>query len=423
MKTDRFSKAGDGVVVIGLGGLISFALAAIWALGHLTPWPAVLAACLTVVAVIKTFTIVRRMHPLAEAAASLRSRVDLLEAELSEQQESVDQLADGIHAAILVCDAERHIIYANRKTRELFRFDNPRGRSLLAVSLSHDLDELVRRALESGERQSAEVLIKDPVEHILHAVAWKAPERRRTFLSLYDITELRRLERVRQDFVDNVSHELRTPLTIIRSLAETLQDEVSGSDEKAVASLERIMAEVDRLSALTGDLLTLSAAESGTAERSECDVAQVWRQAIKRRMEVAAARGLSLTCAGPEHLVIEANEAQMMQTAINLIENGLNYTQEGGVTITIKPGDDSVTIETVDTGIGISSEFQERIFERFYRVDKGRSRATGGTGLGLSIVKNIIEAHGGTVSVQSSLHQGSVFTVTLPTKGRRAQPK
>jgi two-component system phosphate regulon sensor histidine kinase PhoR len=203
-------------------------------------------------------------------------------------------------------------------------------------------------------------------------------------------------------------------MTIIRSMAETLVDGPEIYQEKGQAYLERIIAEVDRLSLISNDLLILSAAESNLVRKHACDVAVTFRTVVRDLSSKAIEKGLVLSYTGPETFDIEANGSQMTQVALNLVENALNYTPSGRVRVLLEPDEENITVSIEDTGLGISSDQLPRIFERFYRVDKGRSRATGGTGLGLSIVKHIVEAHGGNVRVESELHKGSTFIVRLP---------
>jgi two-component system phosphate regulon sensor histidine kinase PhoR len=195
-------------------------------------------------------------------------------------------------------------------------------------------------------------------------------------------------------------------------MAETLLDEPDAALNDRY--LNKIITEVDRLSTISQDLLILSTAESNPVRKQACDIAEVFRGVAQQLEDKAREKGLTLNYSGPDQCVIEANQAQMTQVALNLIDNAVNYTASGSVGVSVQPGEDNVLVAVRDSGIGISSDQQRRIFERFYRVDKGRSRTSGGTGLGLSIVKHIVEAHGGWVTVSSALNQGSTFTVSLP---------
>jgi two-component system phosphate regulon sensor histidine kinase PhoR len=345
-----------------------------------------------------------------------RHRAELLQSRLTDQQTSVDSLADGLDVALMICDARGAILYANRRAQELFRFSNPSGKSVVMITLSFDLERLVVKAASGQGAQSEELSFSYPDERIAIAKAWTSgDDPNRVFLTLYDITELRRLERVRRDFVANVSHELRTPLTIIRNMAETLvEDDDPPQGPLGKRYLPQITAEVDRLSTISHDLLVLATAESNPVRKQSCDLAATLRRVISQLQDKAQEKSIGLTYEGPEECVIEANISQMSQVALNLIDNAINYTNQGFVRVSMRELDTEVQFEVADSGIGIASEHLPRIFERFYRIDRARSRSTGGTGLGLSIVKHIVEAHGGRVTVASALNEGSTFCVTLP---------
>lgn len=373
--------------------------------------PAVVAAILLSMSAVIGFQ--RQLVESRNAHERERSRASLLEAKLDSQRNAIDRLAEGLEIAVFLCDPRAAILYANRKAIEMFQFDNPIGRTILAVTLSYDLESIVTSCAATGEKQHAELTFAYPDERTALAEAWKETDGERIFLSLYETTDLRRLERVRTDFVANVSHELRTPLTTIRAMAETLQDEPENR-ELLDRYLAKIIAEVDRLSLIANDLLILSAAESNPVRKQGCNVAEVFRSVAQQLRSKAEAKGLAIDVQGPDRLLIEANASQLSQVAINLIDNAINYTAEGGVNVIIQPEGDHVVIIVRDTGFGIASEHLPRIFERFYRVDKGRSRSTGGTGLGLSIVKHIVESHGGQVNVQSALNEGTTFFIRLP---------
>lgn len=350
-----------------------------------------------------------------EIVAHRQSQAELLQAQLEEQRNAVDAMADGLEIAIFICDARANILYANRRAIELFRFERPVGRNILAVTLSYDLEQLVVTGGKTRTPQNAEISFTYPDERVGHARVWSTHEGAdRVFLSVYEITDLRRLERIRQDFVANVSHELRTPMTIIRSMAETLVDDEPAMSERSTKYLNKIISEVDRLSMISQDLLILSAAESNPVRKQMCDIAEVFRTSVQQLEPKAAEKGLSLTFEGPARAIVEANSSQMTQVAMNLIDNAIKYTTAGDIKVSLEAVETAVRISVADTGIGIPSDQIKRIFERFYRVDRARSRATGGTGLGLSIVKHIVEAHGGSVTVESALNRGSTFTVELP---------
>ena len=358
------------------------------------------------------------MKVATDIASHRQSQAELLQVQLDEQKNAVDAMADGLEIAIFICDARANILYANRRAIDLFRFERPVGRNILAVTLSYDLEQLVIASGRSRTPQSAEINFTYPDERVGLSRVWSTEEGgERVFVSVYEITELRRLERIRQDFVANVSHELRTPMTIIRSMAETLVDDEPSMSSRSAKYLNKIISEVDRLSMISQDLLILSAAESNPVRKQMCDIADVFKGVVQQLEPKASEKGIRLDYVGPDQSIIEANTSQMTQVALNLVDNAIKYTTHGEIHVGLETGISSVRILVKDTGIGIPSDQIKRIFERFYRIDRARSRATGGTGLGLSIVKHIVEAHGGSVTVESALNIGSTFIVELPISG------
>lgn len=235
---------------------------------------------------------------------------------------------------------------------------------------------------------------------------------------LNDITELKNLERVRTDFVANASHELKTPITAIRGLTETILGDDEVDRETMVHFIERVHAQSLRLSQLVGDLMTISRLESSQTQEdfTRMNFADLARQAVRAGQATAEEKGHDLDVDLPDaEVMVYGDRQNLSQLLDNLIDNAIKYTPDPG-TITVKvfrDGDEAV-LQVTDTGLGISPQYQQRVFERFYRVDKARSQSLGGTGLGLSIVKNIAEKHGGSVSVKSQLGSGSSFTIRLP---------
>ncbi|MBL8748323.1 MAG: PAS domain-containing sensor histidine kinase [Planctomycetes bacterium] len=238
-------------------------------------------------------------------------------------------------------------------------------------------------------------------------------------VAIDDQSRIRRLESLRRDFVANVSHELKTPLAAIQGFVETMLDDAEMPAETRARFLGRIARQTERLSTLVADLLTLSRLDEDNAvdqAREPCDVAAVVRDTIRDLVQLADQRGLHLESTLPEDAaLVRADREALRQVAGNLIDNAIKYTPGGGtVSVRVDRTPDLVRLEVADTGIGLSLEDQARVFERFYRVDRARSRDLGGTGLGLSIVKHTVRNLGGDVGVQSTLGQGSKFWVTLP---------
>jgi two-component system, OmpR family, phosphate regulon sensor histidine kinase PhoR len=237
-------------------------------------------------------------------------------------------------------------------------------------------------------------------------------------LALRDVTRLRRLEAVRRDFVANVSHELKTPLTSVIAAVETLQNGALDDREAAETFLEKIGRNARNLSRIVTDLLELSRIEAGGVKFAEepTDVGDCVAEALAATSERAKEKGVSLSVVEPKAPVFVRGDPDLLTRAlVNLLENAIAYTDKGGrVSATTEVKDGRVETSIADTGIGIPRAELERVFERFYRVDRARSRASGGTGLGLAIVRHVAERHGGSVRVVSEEGRGSVFTLSLP---------
>jgi len=236
---------------------------------------------------------------------------------------------------------------------------------------------------------------------------------------LHDISELVRLEKVRRDFVANASHELKTPVTAIRGMAETIIDDPKLDPGKRASFIEKIKNQSMRLSALLADLLTISHLESEDQRSAETPIIDL-REAVSVPVEEMAPqareRGIDMTAILPDSPVQILGDMDMLKRAvINLVDNAIKYTGKGGkIDITVAQDGGEAILEVKDTGIGIAKNDHERIFERFYRVDRARSRELGGTGLGLSIVKNIILSHEGTIDINSEPGNGSTFLLHFP---------
>ncbi|MES2552034.1 MAG: ATP-binding protein, partial [Pseudomonadota bacterium] len=232
------------------------------------------------------------------------------------------------------------------------------------------------------------------------------------------ITELKNLEQVRTDFVANASHELKTPITAIRGLSETVVGDPDMDKGTAMHFMERIHAQSIRLSHLVSDLMTISRLESdqNTTEFTLLNFGELVNRALAAAETAIENKHHSLVANMPEvKIEVVGDRQQLSQLADNLLDNAIKYTTEGGqIKVRLYVQDGDAVLEVEDSGIGISPQYQQRVFERFYRVDKARSQSLGGTGLGLSIVKNIAERHGGVVSVNSQLGRGSTFIYRMP---------
>lgn len=347
----------------------------------------------------------------------LNEQLESLNVELAAQQRRRLALIDGLPIPLLICDEDAMLRYVNRVALEWFGFRYITGKSLLALTFCYDLYLLMLKAARRMSTVTGEVTLSFPKERHVEVTIWylgEADSHHLFAIALLDKSELLRLEQVRRDFVANVSHEFRTPLASIRSLAETIHDDPSMPQETRQRFLSLIIQEADRLTRIADDLLTLARVESTVPEKEVFDLEPLIQQAMQE-MAAEAQRHQVHMQAELQPLKLFANRDQILQVVLNLLSNAIRYNKPNGrVIVRSYLQEDQAVIEVEDTGIGIPSEALPRIFERFYRVDKTRSRATGGTGLGLAIVKHIVEAHGGTVEVESEYRVGSTFRVRLP---------
>jgi two-component system, OmpR family, phosphate regulon sensor histidine kinase PhoR len=356
-------------------------------------------------------------------AGRLREKIDDLEREQAKATAILDAMVEGVIAT----DGHDHIILLNERARGIFGLGQTRveRRPLLEVIRNVDLHSLLSesRAAADGEVVSREINLPEPSERVLqvHAVPLRfTGDEPGVVIILHDITELRRLEQVRTEFVANVSHELRTPLTAIQGYLETLLDGALEEPEHARKFLEIVFRHTERLGRLTDDLTDLSNIELGRislriepadlAEVTESALAIIQPRAVSGRVTVEA----SLPADMPEVL---ADRDRLAQILINLVDNAVKYTPRGGhvwVEAQRLPSG-MVEVAVRDTGVGVPKADLPRLTERFYRVDKARSRELGGTGLGLAIVKHLVLAHGGELGIESELWKGTTVRFTLPT--------
>jgi len=330
------------------------------------------------------------------------------------QKDLVEELVMGQDAALFVCDSDTTVRFANKRAKEIFKFVQPIGQPILKVTLSHEISELISRAGGQSEPILEEIGIRTDDDRVFLVKAWRKPEdHRQLYLSMIDMTQIKRLERVRSDFVANVSHELRTPLTNIRAMSEILSESDPEEKELFQRYLGSSIREVDRLTRIVEDLLTLSLAERGKLTSEICDLTAIVDATAAQLEPKANSKGLQFRKSIQSGIEVNGNPSQLAQIVFNLVDNAINYTREGSVQVHLEVVDGSAKLTIQDTGIGVPSEDQPRVFERFYRVDKSRSKETGGTGLGLSIVKHLVEIHGGHIELKSALNQGSTFTIWL----------
>jgi two-component system phosphate regulon sensor histidine kinase PhoR len=316
---------------------------------------------------------------------------------------------------VLLIGSDGRCEIANSAAQKLF--PGAAGSLILNLSQSSELSAFVRTTSSSPTESSPaieEFVLHHPSERTVQAAAIPGGDGA-TILILRDLTELRRLELVRRDFVANVSHELRTPLSSVKAMAETLIDGALTDSEVAIHFLETIVHESDRLVRISADLLDLSRIESQPAVKELHDISQIILNVTAGYAAQIKAAEHQLVIEIDQPLMLQVDPDELSQVMVNLIDNAIKYTPNRGVlTIRSNVDDEFVTVSVSDTGIGILQQDLSRLFERFYRTDKARSRASGGTGLGLSIVKHIVERHGGSVSVESEYNHGSTFSFSLP---------
>ncbi|MFW5986083.1 MAG: two-component system histidine kinase PnpS [Halanaerobiales bacterium] len=350
-------------------------------------------------------------------AARLEKKIKQISEEKNRMEAILASMVDGVIAV----DSKNEVILMNLAARKLFSIGNRdvAGRTFLEVARYQEIESLLETTINDGKERTEEFTINTPEEKILRChfapISGDRGQIKGAVVVLTDITEIRKLEKVRKDFVGNVSHELRTPLTSIIGYVDTILE--NRIDEPGL--LERFLGiikdEADRLSLLIKDLLNLSEIENKEHKLQRAELQPVINRVIKVLKEKAEGNNITITVEIERELPpVLMVPHQIEQVIFNLVDNSIKYNEAGGnVKIKSYSRDKRVYIEIEDDGIGIPPEDQERIFERFYRVDKARSRKLGGTGIGLSIVKNIILGHNGEVEVESEPGSGSVFRFWL----------
>ncbi|XXF80495.1 ATP-binding protein [Myxococcaceae bacterium GXIMD 01537] len=357
----------------------------------------------------------------------LEGAIDSLHAELAgetaralQASRTLTAVLDGMAEGLWVTDAEGTVVHHNDALRGMLQAASGaiKGQRPLALIRNEALHEAVMRACREGATTRLELTLEGLFPRTLAIrVAPLGGDLPGSAAVFTDVTELRRLEKVRKDFVANVSHELRTPITAIRGYAETLQSGALADAQAAPRMVEIIHRQSERLSELVEDLLELSRLEAREVKLRLTDVslAMAAARAADTVKPKAAGKGITVELHVPAELVAWGDERAVEQVLLNLLDNAVKYTGAGGrVEVHGAREDGRCVVRVKDTGVGIESKHHSRIFERFYRVDKGRSRDMGGTGLGLSIVKHLLGAMDGEVKVESQPHVGSTFTIFLP---------
>jgi two-component system phosphate regulon sensor histidine kinase PhoR len=359
---------------------------------------------------------------LNQISRSIREKVY----QVAESKGRLEAVLSNMESGVILCDRSGRISLMNPSAERILGVREPEatGRSHVEVLKNYPLSRIIDEALRARKPLGGEISLIYPAEVILEAhaapVFGEGPEPRGVVLVLHDISEIRRLERVRAEFVANVSHELKTPVTAIKGFAETLLEGALYNYRACEEFVTIIGEEAERLNRLINDLLSLSRIESKEfkLQLSTSDLGLEIKRIVEKVKPRFQKKGLVVHVAVPDQpVVLSVDRDQLEQVLLNLLENSLMYTPPGGRVEVNLQGNwdepDQVVVSVRDTGIGIPREDLPRIFERFYRVDRTRSRKLGGTGLGLAIVKHIVEAQGGRVWVESEVGKGSTFYFTL----------
>ena len=366
------------------------------------------------------------MAGLAEALNRMAEELDLRIRTVSRQHTEQEAVLDSMTEGVLAVDNDERLLKLNPPAARLLGVDaeTAQGRSIQEIIRNTELQRFTTRVLGSEAPLEAEIPFRQGGESRdmqAHGTLLHDEEGRRigALVVLNDVTRLRRLETVRRDFVANVSHELKTPITSIKGFVETLLDGSIHNPEEAERFLSIIARHADRMNAILEDLLTLSRlegqGEEATMPLESGSVREVAESAVQSCALLAKEKAIRIELIGEDGAKARINPALLEQAFVNLIDNAVKYSPPGSrVSVNILRTDVETLVRVTDQGCGISRDHLPRIFERFYRVDTGRSRKLGGTGLGLAIVKHIAQVHQGSVSVESTLGSGSTFTLHLP---------
>lgn len=371
---------------------------------------------------------VKKNDEIGELGNAINAMADSLQIQMTrirENENHLQSVLSNMINGVVMMDSQGSILIMNDRAEQILGISASKliGRHYREIKQQYELAQLIMEGFETRKHIHEEITFYYPEERLLELNLVPIYQTHGTefsgiLLVLQDVSAIRRLERMRSEFVANVSHELKTPIAAVKGFAETLLGGAVKDEETAKAFLEIIYDESERLNRLIGDILELSKIESRRVPLilSPVNIAQFMVNTIAI-LEVSAHRKhINVNLSAPEELYMEADEDRLRQIFVNLLSNAISYTPEGGkVEVRISLTEqEQVRIEISDTGIGIPEKDLPRIFERFYRVDKARSRSSGGTGLGLSIVKHLVELHKGTITVQSVVGKGTTFILELP---------
>lgn len=357
---------------------------------------------------------------LGRSLGDLGRQLQLSQQEAAQGQEQMTVLLSYLAVGVLVLDNRFTIQLASQSMRDYLPGQGLEGQPFWQVNRTAELNHLLDRVYTSQTAQSQEVFLYSPSERVVEVSASPVVREGRVsriLLLFYDVTHLRKLEKMRQDFVTNVSHELRTPVTAIKGFAETLLAGAKEDPEALDQFLGIIDKESNRLQAMISDIFYLARLEQGQLEEHHdlVDVGGLAQDLAVSLYQALTSKGLTFQLVNQLTGPVKGDRGRLYQVLNNLLTNAIRYTEPGGqIGLTLTEQADQVLLAVSDTGIGIPDHELERIFERFYRVNKGRSRQTGGSGLGLAIVSQLVETMGGQIEVSSQVGQGTTFTVYLP---------
>ena len=371
----------------------------------------------------RTFLIsgARSAQRVGVALEEILTRQRELDKQIAKRESGTQAIFSAMQDGLLVVDSERRFILANETFRDLFSLQEvSKGTPLLEVVRDPAVDRAIADTLQLAKPLRSDLVLNgSQIE--LNAVPTKneAGQISGAVVLFHDISDLTRADQIRRDFVANVSHELRTPLSILRGYIETMLDDPEMSQKERERILEVMERHSKQLGLLANDLLTLAQLESGssTLELSEIDLIQFFAEVLRDWKTKLAIKHLKVVSGvASDCRTIRADETRLRQIFDNLLDNALKYSNKGGeIHLRAERSGNEIALSVSDGGVGISSDDLPRIFERFYRADKARSRELGGTGLGLSIVKHIAQLHGGRVEAESELGKGTMIRVLLPT--------
>lgn len=365
------------------------------------------------------------LRQLANAINVLASSLQNQMIEIKENEQRLSGVLANMMSGVILVNVEGRIVLANKAIGSMLGRNSESliGQMHVEAGRNASLSNLIEQSLKTKKEIRDEIHFYYPKERILdvHLAPFVGEngDMRGIIVVLHDVTDVRRLEKMRSDFVANVSHELKTPITSVKGFAETLLDGAMEDTELCRSFIEIIYKESDRLHRLIKDILYLSGIEHHRVPLTseQVNMVNAINAAVDMVKNAAAKKNIQLHLPPQENIVIEGEKDRIHQIILNLLSNAIAYTPEGGkVTVTLSATESKIKFGIADTGIGIAQAEISRIFERFYRVDKARSRNSGGTGLGLAIVKHLVDSHNGTIEVDSMEGEGTTFTVTLPIK-------